>query len=135
MAVFIGDRKNTLAVRAALKINWAVKQIIQRALKNQYANSDYVLKHVVGIDCSSLLVARIGIRGANDLVWVGRAANYAAKLCVMDADFPTWITESVYNRILDEAKYSEGKNIWEARIWTKMNNMPIFRSTYYWELS
>ena len=37
-------------------------------------------KQSVGIDTSELFVARTGIRRANDLVWVGRAANHAAKL-------------------------------------------------------
>jgi class 3 adenylate cyclase len=40
----------------------------------------YQLKHVIGIDSSSLFACRIGIRNDNDAVWVGRAANYAAKL-------------------------------------------------------
>ena len=36
----------------------------------------------LGIDTSKLFVARTGIRKSNDLVWVGRAANYAAKQVV-----------------------------------------------------
>lgn len=81
MAIYLGDSKNTSAVRTALKINWACKQLIQPAIQNQWPNTTYNLKHTVGIDTSKLLVARAGIRGANDLVWIGRAANHAAKLC------------------------------------------------------
>ena len=135
MAVFIGTSKNTSAVRAALKINWVVKNIIQAALRNQYQDSTYVVKHVVGIDTSKLFIARIGIRGSNDLVWVGRAANYAAKLCAIDSDFSTWITESIYRSIEDEAKYSNSKDMWEARTWTAINNMRIYGSTYWWSIS
>ena len=80
MAVFIGALKNPVAARTALKINFAVQKIVNPAILKQYPNSGYAIKHVVGIDTSSLFVARTGIRGANDLVWVGRAANYAAKL-------------------------------------------------------
>src|SRR6266481_2350224 len=79
MAVFIGTTKNTSAVRCALKIKSAVLEIINPAIKKQY-NSAFTLKQVVGIDTSELLVARTGIRGANDLVWVGHCANHAAKL-------------------------------------------------------
>ena len=80
MAVYIGDRKNTDAARTALKINYAVREIINPAIRDQYPNDRYAVSHVVGIDTSKLFVARIGVRGDNDLVWVGRAANYAAKL-------------------------------------------------------
>ena len=80
MAVFIGGTKNTNAVTAALKSNYAVKKIIRRALQAVYTQKNYALKHVVGIDTSQILVARTGVRGDNDLVWVGRAANYAVKV-------------------------------------------------------
>src|SRR5258708_5088647 len=80
MAVFIGNVKNTSAVRTAMKINSAVIQIIDPAMQSQYPGEAYRLKHVVGIDSSKLFVAKTGVRGAHDLVWVGKAGNYAAKL-------------------------------------------------------
>ena len=80
MAVFKGKGRNDRAVRAALKINFAVHQIINPAIADEYPDSPYKINHIVGIDTSKLFVARTGIRGANNLVWVGRAANYAAKL-------------------------------------------------------
>ena len=103
MAVFIGGSKNTAAARTGLKINYAVLKIINPALKRQYPNAGYTVKHQVGIDTSQLLVARTGIRGANDLVWVGRAANYAAKLSARSGS-ATQITSDVYNRLKKEAK-------------------------------
>jgi class 3 adenylate cyclase len=132
MAVFVGNTKNTSAVRAALKINWCVKKIVNPQLKEVYASTDYELHHTVGVDTSKLLVARTGVRGANDLVWVGRAANYAAKLTTLSADYPTRITGTVYDQIADEAKYTDGKNMWEQRQWTAMNNMTIYRSSWTW---
>ena len=135
MAVFVGGTKNTSAVRCALKINWAVRNIIRPAKDKQYSHRDYLLKHVVGVDTSKLLVARAGIRGSNDLVWIGRAANYAAKLCSLSDDYPTWITGTVYKAMSDDAKLSNGKNMWEERSWTPMNGMTIYRSTYSWALS
>ena len=77
MAVFIGNSKNSSAARSGLKINWAVKNIIETARKAQYPETKYVLKHVVGVDTSKVFVARAGIRGSNDLVWIGRAATSA----------------------------------------------------------
>lgn len=133
MAVFTGKAKNTTAVRCALKINYAVTQIIQPALDAQYPNDDFKLAHVVGIDTSQMRTARIGVHGDNDLVWVGRAANYAAKL-TNESGMPTWITEDVYDQIHDDAKYHEGTDMWQRKIWTSMNNMPVYCSTYWWSL-
>lgn len=134
MAVFTGNTKNTSAVRCALKINYAVLEIINPALKAQYPSKSFTLEHVVGIDTSQMRTARIGVRGDNDLVWIGRAANYAAKLTALPGK-AIWITKAVYDRLKDEVKYSNGKNIWAAHTWTKMNNMYIYSSTYMLSLS
>ncbi len=135
MAIFIGDSKNSTAARCALKINWAVKNIVVPSMKKQYASSKFELRHIVGIDSGILWAARTGVRGANDLVWVGSAANYAAKLTALDASYAIWITQRVYDKLSKESKYSNGKNMWEARSWTSMNGLSIYRSNYTWEIS
>jgi class 3 adenylate cyclase len=71
------DSKNTTAAKTALQIKWALSKILNPALKAQYGSDAYQLSHVIGIDTSRLLAARIGVRNDNDIVWVGRAANYA----------------------------------------------------------
>lgn len=132
MAVYIGDEKDIRAARSALKINYAVTKIINPVLKKHYPDENYSVKQVVGIDTSELFVASIGIRGSNDLVWVGRSANYAAKLCSLSPEYPSRITEAVYNKLNDSAKYSDaGKPMWQAATWTDMNNMKIYRSTWW----
>lgn len=135
MAVFIGKLKNTSAVRAGLKINGAVWDIIKPALNTQYPTTSYTLKHVVGIDTSKLLVCRIGVRNDNDLVWVGRAANYAAKLSSLSGEFSTYITDSVYSVMHDDVKHggTSRQNMWEPRLWTSMNNFQLYAST--WKIS
>jgi class 3 adenylate cyclase len=135
MAVFIGNSKNTSAAKAALNINYIVREI-NRLLKEQYPNSTYQLRQAVGVDTSTLFIARTGIRNANDLVWIGRAANYAAKLCSLcDASYPTYITEEVYHKLAQEAKYGGEPrcNMWEKRIWTELG-LPIYRSNWWWKL-
>jgi class 3 adenylate cyclase len=133
MAIFTGEAKNTSAVRCALKINYAVCEIIRPALKAQYPSKNFTLKHVVGIDTSPLHTARIGVRGDNDLVWVGRAANYAAKLTTL-SEKATWITKAVFDNIHDSVKLLNGVSMWEARTWTSMNKLPIYCSTYWWRI-
>lgn len=129
MAVFTGDTKNTDAVTAALKINYAVEEVIRPSYRKQYSSSSFVVKHVIGVDTSALRAARIGVVGDNDLVWIGRAANYAAKLCNI-SEKPLWITKAVYDRLMDKAKLSSSTNMWQKRSWTSMNNMEIYCSTY-----
>lgn len=135
MAVYVGGERNTQAVRTGLKINWACKNIIQPALNNRYAGRiAYTIHHTVGIDGSSLRVARAGIRGANDLVWIGRAANWAAKLCTLSHDTPTWITKKVYEDMLEPGRTTNGQNMWKPFTWNTMNGAQIYASTWWWSL-
>lgn len=134
MALFIGDNKCTNAVTAALQIYNAVFNIINPSLKARYS-SPFVVRHVVGVDMSPIRAARTGVRGDNDLVWVGRAANYAAKLTSMPSDTPTWITADVYNRMNDSLKTQNGQAVWQPRPWALMNNRPVYCSTWYWGIN
>lgn len=134
MAVYLGDWPNTSAARTALKINWCRIQVINPLLLEQYPKRDYQLKHVVGIDRSSLRAARTGARGANDLVWVGRAANYAAKLSSLPDTYASRITGDVFDQLKGELKVTSGKDMWEKAQWTDMENMTIYRSNWTWSL-
>jgi class 3 adenylate cyclase len=131
MAVFIGGTKNTQAVRTALKINSAARIIIERK-RVQYPNDEYILQHVVGVDTSNLFVAKTGVRGANDLVWVGRAANHAAKLAALPATY-TYISGQVYKGMLDTVKIApNGVEVWEAVRWNTFDDRIIYRSSSWW---
>lgn len=131
MGVFIGDTKNTNAARSALTINYAVQQVINPAIKGQYPGNSYVLRQAVGIDTSPLFVARTGVRGSNDLVWVGRAANYAAKLCTVREDgYPSWITGDVFDALAAEMKASNGRPMWEERSWKVLASPRVYRSNW-----
>ena len=133
MAVFIGNSKNTSAAKAALQINFIVKEI-NTILKSKYTNNSFVLKQSVGIDTSTLFVAKTGIRSYNDLVWVGRAANYAAKLSTLgDENYSTFITESVYDNLNVSSKNggNPARNMWEKTIWNE-TGIVIYKSTWWW---
>lgn len=136
MAIFLGDFQSTSAAKCALQINYAVKNIINPALARQYPAPAYQIKHVVGIDTSELHAVRTGVRGGNDIVWVGRAANHAAKLTALDHDYSTWITDTLFKRTADSSKYGGNprRTMWEARTWTTQNNMLIHRSNWWWKV-
>ncbi len=131
MAIFTGGSKNTTAVRTALKINWAVVEIIRPAMKAQYPTLDFTVNHVIGIDSSQLRVARIGAHNDNDLVWIGRAANHAAKLSTL-SEKPLWITKPVHDSMSKEVKFSGEVPMWAKRCWTVMDNREIYCSSYRW---
>lgn len=134
MAVFIGTNKNSAAARAALSINYLAREI-NKLVNQQYPSTAYTLRQSVGIDTSELFVARIGIRNSNDLVWVGRAANYAAKLCAFgDSDYPTVITKEVYSKLSASSKYAGNprKTMWEKIIWPE-RGIAVYRSNWFWE--
>lgn len=131
MAVFTGNSKNTNAVRTAMKINRAVVKIIRPAYAAQYAQSDFEVKHVVGIDMSTLRAARIGVRGDNDIVWVGRAANHAAKLCNL-SKHPIWITAAIHDNMHESVKNSDGKSMWNKYNWNTFDNSTVYGSNFYW---
>lgn len=136
MAVYLGDMKNSRAVRSAMKIHFAVLSIINPAQQELYNNSPFTMKHVVGVDTSELFVAKTGVRGANDLVWVGRAANYAAKLSSLPDAYPTYITKEVYDVIIDELKTSnDSRSMWEAVRWNNFDDRIIYRSNWWYRVS
>ena len=136
MAVYLGNSKNSSAARTALKINWTVRNVVNPAIKKQYPNTSYSVAHAVGIDSGKLFVARTGIRGSNDLVWVGRAANHAAKLCELrDAGYSSYITEGVYGMLIDAAKFagSPRQNMWEKLRWSGTGRT-VYRSSFWWKV-
>lgn len=128
MAVYLGGSKNTQAVTTALELKWVVGNLIQPALAEKYIQTDFRLKHVVGIDTSELFVAKTGIRGSNDLVWVGRAANHAAKLAAMPDSHQTYISETVFKNMRADVKVSDGRPMWESLAWIEFDGRKIFRS-------
>jgi class 3 adenylate cyclase len=137
MAAFISDHQTSNAAKSGLQINWAVQNIVNPALKRQYPDRNYVVKQVVGIDTSEIRAARIGVRGGNDLVWIGRAANYAAKLTECRNDYPTWVTESAYNYMADSSKLGGNpkQSMWKEFQWTAMGNVKVYGSNWTWGLS
>jgi class 3 adenylate cyclase len=134
MAVFTGSHKNSDAARAALEINWAVKKVIGPAVKAQYPATSFEMKQAVGIDTSALFVARTGIRGSNDLVWVGRAANFAAKLSAFrHSNYSSFITEDVFIKLNEKSKYGGNphRSMWDKIMWQEMG-ITIYGSSWWW---
>lgn len=134
MAVYTGRRTAERAVRAALKIGFAVGEIINPAIREIHPTARFEMKQSCGVDTSRLLVTRTGPRSANDLVWVGRAANHAAKLSSREAP-ATHITASVYGQLPEGLKVSRnGSPLWTETTAREINDRRIFTSTARFQL-
>ena len=139
MGVFLGKTPNTSAAKAALQLKWAVDNIIRPKFESKYVSireGSYKISHSVGIDVGEVLVVRGGVRSSNDLLWIGRAPNVAAKLCALRSKYRTFITSDVYTRLAEEAKTSNGQSMWEEQKWNAPGGVTvIYKSFWGWKLS
>lgn len=138
MGVFMGDNKNSNASKCAREIFWATERIIQPKASAKFAsvrNNDVKICQACGLDTGIARAVRAGIRNNNDLIWVGRAPSFAAKLSdVREFPYCTFISEDVYKRLNDAAKAPDGKVIWERRsLKFADSDQVIYRSQYMLE--
>lgn len=137
MGIWIGNWKNTPAVRCALQINYVLTQIISPRFAQAFPTfaGQYPIAHAAGVDTSDILAVRAGVRGDNDLVWVGKCANVAAKLSTLrESPYHSFITSAVYSKLHASAKVSQsGLAMWEARHVDGIGT--IYRSNWRWKPS
>ncbi len=140
MGVFVGDSKNSNAAKCALKINYVVKEVIKPKFEKKYEcvrDVSFKIRHGVGVDTGTVITVRAGARGSNDLIWIGRAPNLAAKLSDLRASpYHTFITASVYNMLNNNSKYGgqDNKNMWERKNWEFLDdNIKVYRSKWHWK--
>jgi len=140
MGVFLGDSKNSNASKCALQIKYAVSQIIAPTLTEYFKKlrtEGFSISHGVGVDTGTILAVRAGQRGSNDLVWIGRAPNFAARLSDIREDgYNSYVSEDVFSRLND--KFKNGGNpkrlMWEKRSLKWLgSDMPVYRSHWYWK--
>lgn len=140
LGVFYGTNKNTSAAKCALQIKYAVAEIIRPKFEAKYPtvkDASFTISHGVGIDTGTVLAVRAGARGGNDLIWIGRAPNLAAKLSdLRESPYSSFITASVYNAMHESSKFG-GKNnesMWERKDWKFLGQtIHIYCSSWQWE--
>ncbi|MPQ96867.1 hypothetical protein GB931_02805 [Modestobacter sp. I12A-02628] len=138
MGIFSGPVKEDRAVKAAMRINYAVRQLIQPAAKTRFgslAKSGWELQHACGIATGETLMARAGVRGNDDMISIGVAPNLAAKLSdIRDWPRATFIGSGTYKALTDSGKLSEGRNMWVGPIDLQMGSgtYSYYKSGYWW---
>lgn len=135
MGVFSGDSKCTNAVKTAMHIKWAVSEMLNPKLTT-------ALNIGCGVDVGKTLITKVG-KGrdthTNDLVWVGKACNYAAHLSDC-AQGTIIISTSVYNQMDDKTKFkhqtNKTDNMWASKKLTLKNSNVIdcYESNWFWKL-
>lgn len=140
MGVFVGGQKNSSAAKCALQVNYTVQKIVRPKFESKYdsvKNASFKIGHGVGIDTGTVLAVRAGVRGDNDLIWIGRPPNLAAKLSdLRESPHNTFITATVYNSLLDWAKFGgkDNENMWQQRSWTFLDDkITLYRSSWTWK--
>jgi adenylate cyclase len=140
MGVFFGKRKNTSAGEAALKINYFFTEILVPAFTQFYTARTFSLSQAVGVDTSKVMAVRSGIRNNNDLVWIGRAPNVAAKLSALRDGYSSHLSESVFDAMNDYSKTSTlspapGRAMWEVKFWETGKSYgvgTVYVSNWWW---
>ena len=87
----------------------------------------------LGVYKSAIRAARTGVRDGNDIVWVGRAANYATKMTFFRRDAHcTWISKSVYDGASQACRVvgPENESMWTQYNW-EQGNLQVYGSRWW----
>ena len=145
LVFYKGTKKATFstAVEAAMKMRYAITELINENLKN-YTDIDFG----IGIDHGGILATKVGVGGSDetkDLIWIGNAVNKSAK--ISDACcYPNYIGISsyVYSNLLDHVKFGTKKDYWgyerQVDMWAQSSltyngkNETYYYTSWYWRI-
>src|SRR5690606_1554194 len=113
LAIFREPNQSDHAVKAAMQIKWFLQEILVPRFASFFGgNAAAVGKALefdlgLGIDVGGIFAVRVGIKGTNDVAWVGRGTNTSAKLANLSSSPKSiWITRAVYNELSKSRKYA-----------------------------
>ena len=138
MAAFVGETPATTATRCAFSISWMVKNVLRPKFESKYdtvSNAPFKIRHATGVEYGTVFIVRAGARGDNDLISIGGVPNLAAKFSdIRENGYDTYISRTVYDRLLDSAKKRlDGSDIpWEGRTWDFAGSKIQLNRTGYW---
>lgn len=120
LALFVGDFRSSNAAKAAMQVVWFVRNILRPRLERYFNSNRAALGQDLGfsigcgLDDGDIYAVRIGIRGTNDVAWVGRCTNTAAKLSnVLTEPHQIAVTREVYSRMNNNRRTStDGRAMW-----------------------
>jgi len=137
LAFFPKNTKGT--IRDAVKAAMNIKYMLTQKCKGEFERY-HTLDFGIGIDDGELLVVKVGTPrnpNNNDLSWIGLPVNTAVRLGdAARSRHHIRISTHVYDNLLDEAKFSKGKNMWES-VTRDLHgeSQTVYRTSYYWKVS
>ena len=139
MGVFVGTNKNTAAAKSALQMNYVVQNILRPKAEAKFPSlktKGFVIDHCVGVAKSDVFVVRGGVRGSNDLVFIGSAPNIAAKLSeIRNSPWHSYITWDVFRDLHESATLGANKQ----PMWTPVKrtigteSWSLYKSSWIWK--
>jgi adenylate cyclase len=140
LALFVGDTQSNNAVKAAMQVRWFVEHVLWPKFNSYFAANAAArgarlnFSIGAGLDRGDIYAVRVGIRGTNDVAWVGRCSNTAAKLSnVLHHPRSIGITRAVYGRLNNDRKYSDGEHMWSNEFRDEFGGVQrAYRTTTYW---
>lgn len=141
LALFRGDSQRNNAVKAAMQVKWFVRQFLRPKFERYFSNNEAALGQTldfdvgIGVDQGTIFAVRVGIKGTNDVAWIGRGTNTAAKLAGL-ASSPRniWITRAIYAQLNDSRKTSKGIGMWSAEEFHTIGGVSrgVRTTSYHW---
>lgn len=137
LALFIGGSRTTQAVDSAQQVDWFIAHILWPKFNRYFDGNEAArgqrLNFSVGcgIDDGGIYAVRIGIRGTNDIAWVGRCTNTSAKLSnILHRPANIAVTRAAYSRLRRPMRYSAGQHMWsEEKFETFGGTTRAYRTT------
>lgn len=133
LAIFTGEMKCSNATRAALRLHSAAKRVNQ-VLAETVAASGYQLNYTAGVDCGEVIGIRTGIRSGDDVCWVGRCINTAAKLAAFRGrSEKALITSTVFERLHSSSKQGGDppRCMWDPMGFA-VDGFAVYGSSWWW---
>jgi class 3 adenylate cyclase len=144
LAFFTGGTRTSPAVKSAMQIDWFVSELLQPKFRKYFENNLSALGKALnfeigcGIDDGEIYAVKVGIKGTNDVAWVARATNTAAKLSSVGSGTKNiYITGIAYDRLHDWAKIgSDGANMWSDMTFMDIGGVSrgVRSTAYRWSL-
>jgi adenylate cyclase len=144
LAIFVGARRSNNAVTAAMQVKRFVLNVLEPQFRRYFANNQKAIGNALdfsvgaGLDDGTIFAVRVGIRGTNDVAWVGRCTNTSAKLSnITRSPNNVAITRAVYQRLNENRKFSKGVHMWSDEQLHEFGGVrrAIRTTSYHWRLA
>jgi adenylate cyclase len=144
LALFRDDSRSINGAKAAMQVRWFVQEILQPRFEQYFQSNRKAFGRSLGFDIGcglddgDIYAVKVGIRGTNDVAWVGRCTNTSAKLSNLAASpRRILITRAIYQRLDNSRKSSNGVAMWSDEVMREIGGVrrAIRSTSYRWRVA